>query len=381
MRHFLWLLLLPACFNPDDILVVSGSLSSPDPVAGQVVRLLRDPLANNGPGCAEAKLFKETTADEAGNFSFDVFRAQAMKLTGGGFFCFRVETSFPSGSTVFSDLQALTGADKLPPFPDWRAHPTRVDGVLRFEPLAPLPAEELLFEGDQLVHRAEWISEDGGLAWVMDDRVMAFLTGAGGIAPVRVPMVLDDYALEDFSGTVSLRGQLTIMEEGTGPFGSGATTLEARSGDTLQLTGGRVPLSRGLDCPGRGTPCPLTDGALTAVDAGMALPIVFTLAAPASLSAVVVRGAETDATLMAVQLIGVDGGSLPLVQHFFPTSLWNANAPVQTRRPQRDGGFEFAPAVEPRFASITFDAGVPIREVRVGFASALERLSELSIFE
>ncbi|MDP2274282.1 MAG: hypothetical protein Q8K32_26290 [Archangium sp.] len=369
---------LSACFNPDDILPVHGSLTSADPVAGQVVRLLRDPAGAREASCAEAQPFKEATADEAGNFSFDVFRAQAVKLTAQGVFCFRVETTFASGTTVFTDLVGLSSEVTLPPFPDWRAAPSRVDGVLRFEPFAPLPVEER-FEGDQVVHRAEWITADGGLAWVVDDRVMALNPVTNEVAPARVPMAFDDFALEDFSGSVAINARFTITEE-DGPFGSNSTTLEARSGQTLQVAGARTPFSRGLDCPVFGTPCYLTDGDLSAVDAGNTNGLIFAFAAPTSVSAVVLRGVETEASLMALQLTAEDGGTV-LVQQVLPTSLWNAAVPNFTLRPLPDGGLEFGPKADARFVTIRVDAGVLVEQVQFGFVSPVARAGEISVFE
>ncbi|MDP1823648.1 MAG: hypothetical protein Q8L48_10410 [Archangium sp.] len=381
-RSFLALLLaLPACFNPDDILPVHGSVTSPEPVVGQLVRLLRDPVSTNGLSCEDAKPFKETAADEAGNYSFDVFRAQATKLSDFGQFCFRVETTFPSGGAVFSDLLGLSGEVALPPFPDWRAGPSRVDGVLHFEPVMPLPPPE----GTQLTHRAEWFTEDGGLAWRVDDSVLAFDAVTGVLAPSRQDLRLDDAALEDFSGGVQLRARVTTTEAEAGPFGAGSTTIEVRSGQELPLAGARVPLSRGLACPAVASPCPLTDGDLTPVDvdagSGPVFLVSFKLATPVPLSAVVVRGAETESTLMAVVLFDADGGALPLVQQVLPTSMWNGGAPSFVRRPRRDGGFDFEPQPEPQFFTVALDAGVPISEVRVGFGGGVTRLSEVSLFE
>ncbi len=373
-------LVLGGCFNPDDILPVHGSLTSPDPVEGQVVRLLRDPAGAREASCTEAKPFKETTADEAGNFSFDVFRAQAIKLTGQGVFCFRVETTFASGSTVFTDIVGLSGEVTLPPFPDWRAAPSRVDGVLRFEPFAPLPEVES-FEGDQLVHRAEWVTADGGLAWLVDDRVMALNPVTNEVAPTRQPMAFDDFALEDFSGAVALNARFTVTEENEGPFGSNITTIEARSGQTLQVAGTRTPFSRGIPCPPVGTPCFLTDGDLSPVDAGGAQGVALAFATPTSVSAVVIRGAETETSLMGLQLVDADGGTLPIVQKLLPTSLWNAGVPNFTLRPLPDGGLEFGPRADARFVTITFDAGVALREVRIGFVNGVERAAEISLFE
>lgn len=377
MRASLLLFLgLVGCFNPDDILPVHGRLSSVDPVAGQVVRLLRDPQPLLGTSCAEAKPFKETVADEAGNFSFDVFRAQATQLTGLGQFCFRVETTFPSGTYAFSDLLGLGGEVSLPTFPDWRAQPSRVDGVLHFEPAAPLPPEES-FEGDQLVHRAEWYTEDGGLAWVADDRVSTSVDGAP--VPTRQAMVFDELVLENFSGLVTLRARLTTTEEVVGPFGAGATTVELHSGDRLRLVGLRQPASRGFECPAVGTPCPLTDGDLTPVDAGT-LVVQLTLPMPKMISSVVVRGAETQS--LGLQLVADDGGLLPLVlPEVFSTSMWNGGLQNVVGVPQPDGGVEFESRSDPRFVALRFDAGIPVSEVRVGFPGGVSRISEISLVE
>jgi hypothetical protein len=374
------LIISSGCFNPDDILPVHGTLTSVDPVEGQVVRLLRDPAAARESSCAGAQVFKETTADAEGRYSFDVFRAQAMKLTGFGTFCFRVETTFASGTTVFSDIVGLTGEVTLPPFSDWRAQPTRVDGVLRFEPAAPLPMTES-FEGDQLVHRAEWRTEDGGLAWAADDRVLALDEVTNEVSPMRQPLAFEDLALEDFSGVVTLHARLRILGNDNGPFGTEATNIELRSGQTLTLAGTRTPLSRGLACPPLASPCPLTDGDLSMVDAGLGTGLGLVLPAPSSVSALVVRGVATQAQLLGMQLVDADGGTLPIVQKLLPTSLWNQGVPSFVLRPLPDGGVDFVPMAEPRFFTLTFDAGIPVKEVRVGFAGGVEQLSEVSVFE
>ena len=372
----LLLLLLSSsgCFNPDDIFPVHGSVTSVDPVAGQPIRLLRDAVIDGRSRCDLATAFKEAAADEAGNFSFDVFRAQAQKLTGFGQFCFRVETEFPSQSSVFSDLH-LDTETSLIPFPDWRAGLRREDGVLHFEPLAPLPAEETP-EGDQLVHRAEWLTTDGGTAWVVDDR---FLSSEDGTLS-RTPMALDDYALEDFSGVVRLHGQLVSVQPSLGSFFGSSSDIEAQSGETLALTGTRVPFSRGLACPTLGTPCPLTDGDLTPADAGGAAVLTLTLPSPTLLSAIVVRGAETEVPLVGVLLTDADGGSLPLVQMLLPTSTWNGANPAFLRRPQRDGGFDLQQQLTSRYFVVGLDAGVPISSVSVGFPGGISSISEISLF-
>ena len=384
LSALLLLLVLPACFNPDDILPVHGSVVSLDPVAGQAVRLLRDPVALRTASCADAKPFKETSTDEAGNFSFDVFRAQATKLSGMGTFCFRVETDFASGGAAFSEILGLFGEVTLPPFPDWRAQPTRAEGALRFEPMAPLPETEETFDGPQLVHRAEWFTEDGGLAWVADDRVLAFDPLTNGVAPARQPMLMDDLALEDFAGSVTMSARLTNPGEQMGPFDSNSTSIEVRSGQRLQLSGGRRPISRGLGCPPYAAPCPLTDGDLSPVDAGVQL-FRFTFQTPTRVSSVVVRGAETESLLMGVIFGeldgGLDAGPPRFVQHVMATSLWNANVPTFVVKMQPDGGVEFSPKSDPHFFTLTFDAGAPVSSLTVGFASGVDRIAEISLFE
>jgi hypothetical protein len=233
------------------------------------------------------------------------------------------------------------------------------------------------------VHRAEWRTADGGLAWATEDRVLGFDLNTGSTTPQRQPMEFSDEALEDFAGTVTLFARLSVEGNREGPFSTPSATLELRSGDTLAVSGTRTPFSRGLPCLEIATPCPLTDGKLDGVDGGaFAQPIIFTLPAPTSLSAVVVRGVETQAQLMGMQLVDADGGTLPIVQKLLPTSLWNAGVPGFVVRELADGGVEFGPRSELRFFTVKFDAGVPVREVRMGFAGdTVGQLNELSLFE
>jgi hypothetical protein len=373
------------CLNPDDILPVHGTLTSEDAVEGQVVRLLRDPVATRGANCAGAQAFKETTADAEGRFSFEVFRAQAMAVSGVGTFCLRVETTFASGTTVSTDIMSLTGLVTLPPFSDWRAQPTRVDGVLRFEPAAPLPMMESI-EGGQVVHRAEWRTEDGGLVWAAEDRgLMPDETTERGFVPTRVPVAFDELALEDFSGVVTLHARVRVVAEENGLFGIAAANLELRSGQTLTFTGSRTPLSRGLPCPPLGSPCPLTDGDLTMIDAGTSVSrgtgLGLVLPVPSTVSTLVLRGVSTRAQQLGVQLVDADGGTLPIVQKTIPPSVWSQFVPNFEFRPRPDGGVDFVPLPDPRFFTFTFDAGIQVKEVRVGFAGGVDQLSEVSLFE
>ena len=121
------------------------------------------------------------------------------------------------------------------------------------------------------MHRSEWITADGGVAWAADDRVLALDPVNISVSPARQPMAMEDPALEDFAGSVRFNARLTKPGEDSGPFGTSASTIEVRSGQTLPLAGARTPLSRGMACAGFGNPCPLTDGDLTPIDAGMQL--------------------------------------------------------------------------------------------------------------
>ena len=84
---------------------------------------------------------------------------------------------------------------------------------------------------------------------------------------------------------------------------------------------------------------------------------------------------------MGMQLLDADGGTARLVQQVLPTSMWNSGVPNFVLKPLPDGGVEFSPKSDPRFFTFSFDAGVPVREVRMGFAATVERISEVSLFE
>ena len=230
------------------------------------------------------------------------------------------------------------------------------------------------------MHRSEWITADGGVAWAADDRVLALGPVNLSVSPARQPMAMEDPALEDFAGSVRFNARLTKPGEDSGPFGTSASTIEVRSGQTLPLAGARTPLSRGMACAGFGNPCPLTDGDLTPIDAGMQV-FSFTFPTPARVSAVVVRGVETESSLMFVLLEQPDGGPRRVVQYALPTSLWNAGVPSFVLKPQPDGGFQFSPKSDPRFFVVAFDAGAPVSAVTVGFVDDVDRISEISLFE
>ena len=357
------LLLFAGCFNPDDIFPLRGSLVSSDSIGPQPIRLLRE--SHGFRACGEYRPFKETTADEHGVFSFEVFRAQAQKLTGEpDLFCFRAETDFPSGSRAFVEL-GFVAETNLPPFPDWRAQPSIEGGVLRFEPIAANGA----------AHRVEWSTADGGLAWAANDR-SSVLAGGEPDAAVQA-FKLDEAVLEDFSGTLVMSGQVTSPAERLGPLESGGVTIEAVSGQTLSLAGTRVSISRGLPCPPLGDPCPLTDGALTPISVGGLSELTLELGRPVIVSAIVLRGLELEVNLVGGTLIGVDGGAI--ASQLVSLSGWRGLRFVAAT----DGGEELSIAYEPQFVVMSFDGGAPARSVTVSlpFNGGQSRIAELSVFE
>ena len=149
----------------------------------------------------------------------------------------------------------------------------------------------------------------------------------------------------------------------------------------MALRGTRVPLSRGLGCPELASPCPLTDGELTDVDAGLIDKVSFNLAAPSILAAVVIRGAWVADDLIRVVLAKDDGGiggefegRVPKCDRSaFPISTGGAPY-VRTH----DGGFA---QLKLTYMVIALDAGTPTSRVTIQFPEGLARIKEVSLFE
>ncbi|MFZ5440098.1 MAG: hypothetical protein ACOZQL_08820 [Myxococcota bacterium] len=144
---------------------------------------------------------------------------------------------------------------------------------------------------------------------------------------------------------------------------------------TFTLRGGGVPLSRGLPCPELGSPCPLTDGQLDAVDAGLRASIALDLGATQRVQAVVVRGAEMVGASIALRLETDDGGTA------FERTLLNERptfgdtAPSFVRLP--DAGYSY---LWTAFVVLDADGGVDARRVVVTFGEGLSQIEELSVF-
>ena len=387
------------CTNPDDILAAHGTVASVYPVEGQVVRLLR--YINTQPNqfqvqpnqfldlCSLATPLKETRADAEGNFGFEVFRVETRRAL-----CFRVDAQFPSGGVAWSDLFFFGPETQLPPLLDWRAAPWLDGGVLHFDPPVPWPDDGPPVQmsdgwhlGVQLTHREQLVTADGGIAWQAEDRLQIpdASTGLEGYYQyAREPLVLDDLRLEDFEGALSLSAYLYDSDQEAPRLSSGTLPTRMRAGERLALRGTRVPLSRGLGCPELATPCPLTDGELTEVDAGMIDEVSFNLAAPAIVSAVVLRGAWVADDLIRVVLAQDDGGisgefegAVPNGDRAaFPFGVFPfVNSPYVRIQ---DGGY-----VELKLAYmvIPLDAGTPTSRVTLQFPAGLARIKEVSLFE
>lgn len=366
------------CTNPDDILEIRGAVASVDPLEGQVVRLLRfidtqDSALSET--CSMAMPLKETSAAVAGAFNFEVFRVETRHAS-----CFRVDANFASGSVAWTDFLPSSPETLLPRLLDWRASLRLDGGVLQFEPPIPWPDDAL--SRIQLTHRAQFVTGNGGIAWLADDRFR--VADARSDFPskevyAREPLVLDDLRLEDFEGTLSLSAYLSDPDQENSLFAAGPIPTRLKAGDRLALRGARAPVSRGLGCPELGTPCPLTDGELTEVDAGMIDEISLTLNAPANLSAVVLRGAWVADDLIRVVIAQDDGGiggsfeGALRIGEDRSDFLFGGPPFVQVR----DGGFATLQIV---YMVIPLDAGTLSSRVTLQFPAGLARIREVSLF-
>ena len=281
----------------------------------------------------------------------------------------------------------------MPALFDWRASPSLDGGVLQFDPPVSLPIESApvrigstLRLGIQLTHREQLVTTDGEIAWQAEDRFQipeSDIEVPGYFQYAREPLVLDPLRLEDFEGTLSLSAYLFDPDQEVPLVSSGPLPTRMRAGERLALRGSRVPLSRGLACPELGTPCPLTDGELADVDAGMINEVSFNLAAPAMVSAVVLRGAWVADDLIRVVLAQDGGistefdGVVPKGDRAaFPLGVFPfLNSPhVQLK----DGGYA---ELRLAYLVIPLEAGTPASRVTLQFPSGLARIKEISLFE
>ncbi len=373
------------CTNPDDILAVHGSVASVDPVEGQVVRVLRYlyPLEYQfvPNACSLATPLKEVRADAEGNYSFELFRVETRNAI-----CFRVDAHFPSGSVAWSEFGSYAPETQLPVLLDWRAALGLDGGVLQFDPPVPWPDDlppvrigAVTHVGIQLAHQEQLLTIDGGVAWQAEDRFPLLDGGSEylGYQLEREPLVLDAIRLEDFEGKLRLNAYLFDPDEETPLFSSGTFATRMTAGDQLALHGTLVPVSRGLACPEVATPCPLTDGELAEVDAGMINEVSFKLTTPEILSAVVLRDAWVADDVVHVVLTQSDGGLggefEATVRKPDPSAFPSGVSYVRIS----DGGYA---AFRPNYMVIPLDAGTSTSRVTLQFPSGLARIKEVSLF-
>ncbi len=381
MRLGLFALLLVGCTNPDEIVPVRGNVLPAED--GQIVRLFRrfQEYGTSGQCQGAEALFKETQVDSEGDYEFDLFRIEAESFGGIGSYCFRVETTFVSGSVAWTQFSYPRIGVSLNPLRDWRASPRMEGDLLQFDSPVPLPPESPPVPGvpfTQLDHRAEFATTDGGIIWRANDRRASYDPNEP-ISFGRVPIVLDSARLEDFSGVVRLEASLSEPRDDAYGVTVNGGPVELRPSDRLPLTGARVPVSRGLACPEVGFPCPLTDGDLTSVDAGYVVDLVMELPAPSALSMLVLRGVEGPSNFINVSTLQDDGGVATearglLLPDSFEDRLGTLFQPVKLD----DGGYGY-----PRrsYLAIPIDAGVPVRSVKLHFDNGLWRAQEISLFD
>jgi hypothetical protein len=370
-----------ACFSPDDILIVKGAVTSSEP-EGQPVRLLRGRQGESRGDCEGLRDFKETRTDATGAYSFDVFRAQAQSLSDfSPIFCFRLEAVFRSGARARVELPALLGPITLPTLPDWQSGLSLDgDGGVRFSSALPLPADERL-EGVQLTHRLEGLLADGGVSWRQDDRVLSIER----MAPERVPLFFaPEVLVEDEPVTLGLRARVEPrVEPDEDPLGGSRLILgfEVFAPESVALPPRAAPLSRGVPCPPLLEPCPFTDGLVGREQVVGALTrLSLELPAPGAPRWLVLRGLETPAPLVAVELGFEDGGASTPLQHALPVSLWGiAEGGGLIALP--DGGVLPGPADVASWSVVRLPDAADVARVTLSAPLGIGGLGELSLVE
>lgn len=371
---------LSGCFNPDDLLPISGKLVSDGGVGGQRVELFRGEVPTRAGGCPSPRLVTETTAAADGTFTVDVLRAQAQRLTLPGGFCFQAKTRFESGTTAVTTFRNVNAEYALPPMRDWRPG-LRPDAGVRSFLFSVAPRPELEGPGGFAdAHRAELVTEDGGLVWA---RPTSSVTSPNA-GPKR--MTFTDEELEDFGGTVQLVSRFVFAGIIVSPGQHEHVQMELRAGQTFPFVGTTIPFSRGLSCPPFEDPCPFTDGSLQRVDGGGLTTLSLRWPLPRLVQGVLLRGVEAGPTSITARLIGEDGGVLQQSsENWVPTrwdvpiDYWPADefVPLET---------QLAPGervtMAPRFVSLYFSV---LFETATGidltFDGGLTAMTEFSVLE
>jgi hypothetical protein len=368
--------------NPDELLPIHGSAISGDaPAVGQTVRLRRGVRnQRNASSCDFADAaFKEARVQQDGGYRFQVYRAEGQPLNNAAQFCFRVETTFPSGSSAWSDLNALLLDNPVAPLRDWQTVPYVDGGRVVFEPVIPLPPDDFRSFQDptpparQLDHEVELVSDAGTIWRTSDDR---FDLVDGGARYERQPLQLDEERVEDFAGVLQLRATLTdyTLRSQYAFYDLSLPGVVMRPPLDPLVQGATVPLSRGLPCPPFASPCPFTDGSLELVDGGREPSLVVVLPATTALRTLLLRD------------LGVFRGEVHVEQTLEDGGLWSTIDGTVTG--SRGISSEFITLPDGGFAGLTnsyraidLDAGAAVTRVTLTFPNGgLVSLRELSLF-
>lgn len=345
---------------------------------------------------------------------------------GGGYRSYRFRTVSPldeKGQAVIGSFTIRGGDVELPALRPWETgmgvSTTAGGPAVTFAPPPPVP--ELPLAAKRFIN----ISQDGTEEEVDPSAPTAVvqLHGADGLVwqqpDARAPWVPSAYVLEDFASEAQVRA-LSVdswyFETLGGSSGSVDFRLEWRGGRLALPSGTRRPLSRGAACwPVRDDDaCPWTDGKLAPV---VLVPLVtnpdpynpippqpaaskevgVSLAAPARVSRVVIRGlmvAPTYPPKQTLVLEGSDDGiewrtlaSLPVPGResdppfdtfLFARRGWTTDNPYDVPLSAGDGPF---------FLEVPLTDTAPVKHVRLHVESQesshtpLGALSELSLFE
>lgn len=363
------------CFNPDDIFPIHGQVVSARGAEGLTVELLRAQETGFAGQCDDAKPFKTTTTDADGNFTFEVFRAQSMSLGGTGQFCFRVRVEFPSGTVDTADLGGVFSELWLGKLRDWEPNARLENGALEFAPVYPVGEAD--DAGNTLAHRAEFLTSDGGLAWVLDDLFLETVN-VGEPSLVRRPMTFDARHAEDFSGELVLSATSSErFGDGFGPLASfSVTTVNIVASQRVPVVGASVPLSRDAGCPGLTRPCRLTDGDLTPSTLSGRQAVTLELADEQLVSSVVLREVESGAPIVVAVFFDADGGTVLSQQHAYDFPQRSLGA--MPRRP-RDGGVAVFGATA-AWTVIELDGGVRAKKLTLNFPAGVQSMTEVSVY-